>query len=105
MRAQLMDAQLSSLHRCWIDVGAQVRMLIWDDRSSLGINVPWLKSMSTAGVMKTFDEETRQWFAANAPAVECELVGRSGGEGNSILEGQTAATCFSHHQVRACGGL
>lgn len=72
-------------------------MMVWDDRSSVG--VPLLKNILT-GVMGTFDEELRTWFAQNAPTVECQLVAREGDEHQSLFEGATAAACFSHHQVR-----
>lgn len=77
-------------------------MLVWDDRSSMSI--PGL-SMLSKGFMNTHDEVTRAWFSKNAPRVKCQLVGRSGDEGNSIVEGQTAASFFSHHQVRTCKHL
>jgi hypothetical protein len=74
-------------------------MMVWDDRSSLSIPV---LSMLAKGVMNTHDEFMRKWFAQNAPNVTCQLVGRTGGEGNSLLEGQAAASFFSHHQVCTC---
>ena len=70
--------------------------MVWDDRSS--VSVPLLKNVLT-GVMGTFDEELRTWFAQNAPAVQCQLVPREGDEHQSVFEGVTAAACFSHHQV------
>jgi hypothetical protein len=76
-------------------------MMVWDDRSSMSIIGSSLVPMLAKGLMKTHDEVTRAWFAANAPDVQCQLVGRSGDAGQSLLEGQTAASFFSHHQVRA----
>ena len=71
-------------------------MLVWDDRSSVAI--PGL-SMLSKGMMNTHDEVTRSWFSTNAPRVKCQLVGRSGDTGQSFVEGQAAASFFSHHQV------
>jgi hypothetical protein len=70
--------------------------MVWDDRSS--VSVPILKSLLT-GVMGTYDEELRAWFASNAPNVQLQLVGREGDTNQSIIEGATASACFSHHQV------
>jgi hypothetical protein len=75
----------------------QVRMLVWDDRSST--NVPVLKGLLT-GVMGTFDEELRTWVSQNAPGVQLALVAREGDDKQSVFEGLTASACFSHHQVR-----
>jgi hypothetical protein len=73
---------------------SQVHMMVWDDRSSVG----WAGAIGlSAGVMGTHDEVTRTYF--NATPVECVLVGRTGGDSNSVIEGQTAASCFTHHQV------
>lgn len=72
--------------------------MVWDDRSS--VSVPVLKNIMT-GVMGTFDEELRSWFAANAPAVQVALVAREGDDKQSLFEGLTAAASFSHHQARA----
>lgn len=75
-------------------------MMVWDDRSSMSI--PGL-SMFSKGFMNTHDEVTRKWFAQNAPNVKLALVGRTGDEGNSLLEGQAASTFFSHHQASSLG--
>lgn len=76
------------------DRGCDVRLLVWDDRTSTNLFGGYL----SAGVMNTFDEAVRKYFKDSAN-IHCRLVGRSGGAGNSVLEGQTAASCFSHHQV------
>lgn len=74
--------------------GVDVRLLVWDDRSSVTLPGMYIQH----GVMGTHDEVTRKFFAGTA--VQCQLVGRTGSAkaGNSLLEAQTAATCFSHHQ-------
>jgi hypothetical protein len=94
-QTQHTDASVS-LSSALSHVLMQVRLLVWDDRSST--SVPVLKSMLT-GVMGTYDEQLREWVAQNAPGVQLALVAREGDGKQSVFEGLTASACFSHHQV------
>ena len=46
--------------------------------------------------MGTHDEVTRAYFANSD--VRCVLEQRSGGKGNSLIDGTVAGAFFSHHQ-------
>jgi hypothetical protein len=70
-------------------------MMVWDDRTSLSVF-----DAAFMGFMATYDEQCRKWFEGNAPKVKCKVVNRVGHPSLSALESATAATCFSHHQVR-----
>lgn len=69
--------------------GVRVLMLVWDDRTSVGV-------LKRDGLMATHDEETANYFQGSD--VHCVLCPRNPDDGGSIIQGLTISTMFTHHQ-------
>ncbi|KAI5019991.1 hypothetical protein ZWY2020_044879 [Hordeum vulgare] len=71
--------------------GVSVLMLVWDDRTSLGLG-PFRRD----GLMNTHDEDTAKYFRHTG--VRCILCPRNPDEGRSYVQDVKTATMFTHHQ-------
>lgn len=69
--------------------GVKVLMLVWDDRTSVGL-------LKKDGLMATHDEETEQYFQGTD--VHCVLCPRNPDDGGSIVQDLQISTMFTHHQ-------
>lgn len=69
------------------DEGVIVNLMQWDDYSS---------NLSFPGMMKTYDEKTRNFFRNTK--VNSRFMHMVGGETNTVLEGQNKKMAFTHHQ-------
>lgn len=69
--------------------GVKVCMLVWDDRTSVGV-------LKKDGLMATHDEETGQFFRDTE--VHCVLCPRNPDDGGSIVQDLQISTMFTHHQ-------
>ncbi|KAL8139407.1 hypothetical protein V2J09_005428 [Rumex salicifolius] len=69
--------------------GVRVCMLVWDDRTSVGV-------LKKDGLMATHDEETQQFFQGTE--VNCVLCPRNPDDGGSIIQDLQISTMFTHHQ-------
>ncbi|KAL6495866.1 Phospholipase D [Orobanche gracilis] len=69
--------------------GVRVLMLVWDDRTSVGL-------LKKDGLMATHDEETEQYFRGTD--VHCVLCPRNPDDGGSIVQNLQISTMFTHHQ-------
>lgn len=69
--------------------GVRVLMLVWDDRTSVGV-------LKTDGLMVTHDEDTFNYF--NGTEVHCVLCGRNPDDGATIVQNIAIGTMFTHHQ-------
>ncbi|EHA8591706.1 phospholipase D alpha 1 [Cocos nucifera] len=85
------DATLGELLKQKAREGVQVLMLVWDDRTSLGLG-PLRKD----GVMATHDQDTSSYF--HGTGVHCILCPRNPDEGGSYVQDLETATMFTHHQ-------
>ncbi|XP_057768087.1 phospholipase D alpha 1-like [Salvia miltiorrhiza] len=83
------DATLGKLLIKKADEGVRVLMLVWDDRTSVGI-------FKTDGLMVTHDEETFNYF--NGTKVNCVLCGRNPDDGATFVQNIAIGTMFTHHQ-------
>ncbi|KAF1002719.1 hypothetical protein AG4045_005588 [Apium graveolens] len=71
------------------DEGVKVLLLVWDDRTSVGL-------LKKDGLMATHDQETELYFQGTN--VHCILCPRNPDDGGSRIQGLTIATMFTHHQ-------
>ena len=69
--------------------GVRVLMLVWDDRTSVGL-------LNKAGLMATHDEETANYFYGTD--VHCVLCPRNPDNGGSVVQNLQISTMFTHHQ-------
>ncbi|CAN6336426.1 unnamed protein product [Urochloa humidicola] len=69
--------------------GVRVLMLVWDDRTSVGV-------LKKDGLMATHDEETMNYFQGTD--VHCVLCPRNPDDSGSIVQDLQISTMFTHHQ-------
>ncbi|KAK3137385.1 hypothetical protein QOZ80_5BG0451570 [Eleusine coracana subsp. coracana] len=69
--------------------GVRVLMLVWDDRTSVGV-------LKKDGLMATHDEETMNYFQGTD--VHCVLCPRDPDDSGSIVQDLQISTMFTHHQ-------
>ncbi|GMH22200.1 hypothetical protein Nepgr_024043 [Nepenthes gracilis] len=82
-------AKLGELLMKKANEGVKVLMLVWDDRTSVGL-------LKKDGLMATHDEETEQFFKDTE--VHCVLCPRNPDDGGSIVQDLQISTMFTHHQ-------
>ncbi|KAH9575045.1 hypothetical protein CY35_01G091700 [Sphagnum magellanicum] len=70
------------------DQGVRVNLLVWDDRTSNFFN--------QIGLMATHDEDTMNYFRGSN--VNCYLCPRNPDNSQSVVQGVTIGTMFTHHQ-------
>ncbi|KQK21427.1 phospholipase D alpha 1 isoform X2 [Brachypodium distachyon] len=73
------------------DRGVTVLMLVWDDRTSLGLG-----PIRRDGLMATHDEDTATYFRGSG--VRCILCPRNPDQGRSYVQDVETAAMFTHHQ-------
>lgn len=83
------DVTLGELLKKKSSEGVKVLMLVWDDRTSVGL-------LKKDGLMATHDEETAQFFEGTD--VHCVLCPRNPDDGGSIVQDLQISTMFTHHQ-------
>ncbi|KAI4387065.1 hypothetical protein MLD38_004926 [Melastoma candidum] len=83
------DITLGELLKKKANEGVKVLMLVWDDRTSVGV-------LKKDGLMATHDEETQQYFQNTE--VHCVLCPRNPDDGGSIVQDLQISTMFTHHQ-------
>lgn len=83
------DITLGELLKKKADEGVRVLMLVWDDRTSVGL-------LKKDGLMATHDEETSNYF--HGTNVDCVLCPRNPDDGGSIVQDLEISTMFTHHQ-------
>ncbi|PNY09688.1 phospholipase D alpha 1-like protein [Trifolium pratense] len=83
------DATLGELLKKKASEGVRVLMLVWDDRTSVGL-------LKKDGLMATHDEETAQFF--DGTDVHCVLCPRNPDDGGSVIQDLQISTMFTHHQ-------
>ncbi|KAK1358218.1 Phospholipase D [Heracleum sosnowskyi] len=83
------DIMLGELLKKKADEGVRVLMLVWDDRTSVGL-------LKKDGLMATHDQETEEYFRGSN--VHCVLCLRNPDDGGSIISGLAISTMFTHHQ-------
>ncbi|XAR67773.1 Phospholipase D [Bertholletia excelsa] len=83
------DITLGELLKKKASEGVRVLMLVWDDRTSVGL-------LKKDGLMATHDEETEHYF--HDTDVHCVLCPRNPDDGGSIIQDLQIATMFTHHQ-------
>ncbi|GAB2268145.1 Phospholipase D [Dionaea muscipula] len=83
------DTKLGELLKKKANEGVRVLMLVWDDRTSVGV-------LKKDGLMATHDEETEQFFKDTE--VHCVLCPRDPDDGGSIVQDLQISTMFTHHQ-------
>lgn len=83
------DITLGELLKKKASEGVRVLMLVWDDRTSVGL-------LKKDGLMATHDEETEQFFQGTD--VHCVLCPRNPDDGGSIVQDLQVSTMFTHHQ-------
>ncbi|KAL8099018.1 hypothetical protein AgCh_031646 [Apium graveolens] len=83
------DIMLGELLKKKADEGVKVLLLVWDDRTSVGL-------LKKDGLMATHDQETELYFQGTN--VHCILCPRNPDDGGSRIQGLTIATMFTHHQ-------
>ncbi|TVU46769.1 hypothetical protein EJB05_06328 [Eragrostis curvula] len=71
--------------------GVKVLMLVWDDRTSVGLG-----PIKRDGLMATHDEDTAAYFRGSG--VRCVLCPRNPDQGRSYVQDVETATMFTHHQ-------
>ncbi|KAJ3669517.1 hypothetical protein LUZ60_011467 [Juncus effusus] len=71
--------------------GIRVLMLVWDDRTSVGLG-----PIRRDGLMATHDQDTASYFRGTG--VHCILCPRNSDEGGSYFQDLEVATMFTHHQ-------
>jgi phospholipase D1/2 len=71
--------------------GVTVLVLVWDDRTSVGLG-PFKRD----GLMATHDEDTASYFRNTG--VRCVLCPRNPDQGRSYVQEAETATMFTHHQ-------
>ncbi|KAK4267539.1 hypothetical protein QN277_024308 [Acacia crassicarpa] len=83
------DMMLGELLKKKASEGVRVLMLVWDDRTSVGL-------LKKDGLMATHDEETEHYFQGTD--VHCVLCPRNPDDGGSIIQDLQISTMFTHHQ-------
>lgn len=83
------DMMLGELLKKKASEGVRVLMLVWDDRTSVGL-------LKKDGLMATHDEETEQYFKNSD--VHCILCPRNPDDGGSFIQDLQISTMFTHHQ-------
>ncbi|KAG6424509.1 hypothetical protein SASPL_114927 [Salvia splendens] len=83
------DTTLGALLKKKAGEGVRVLMLVWDDRTSVGV-------LKKDGLMATHDEETMIFFQGSE--VHCVLCPRNPDDGGSIVQSLQVSTMFTHHQ-------
>ncbi|CAO2813493.1 unnamed protein product [Amaranthus hypochondriacus] len=83
------DITLGELLKKKANEGVKVCMLVWDDRTSVGV-------LKKDGLMATHDEETQKFFRDTE--VHCVLCPRNPDDGGSIVQDLQISTMFTHHQ-------
>ncbi|XP_051135824.1 phospholipase D alpha 1-like [Andrographis paniculata] len=83
------DMMLGELLKKRASDGIRVLMLVWDDRTSVGL-------LKKDGLMATHDEETERFFQGTD--VHCILCPRNPDDGGSFVSDLQVATMFTHHQ-------
>ncbi|KAF2283059.1 hypothetical protein GH714_043731 [Hevea brasiliensis] len=83
------DITLGELLKKKASEGVRVLMLVWDDRTSVGL-------LKKDGLMETHDEETEHYF--HNTDVYCVLCPRNPDDGGSIVQDIEISTMFTHHQ-------
>ncbi|KAJ8637596.1 hypothetical protein MRB53_011863 [Persea americana] len=83
------DVTLGELLKKKASEGVRVLMLVWDDRTSVGL-------LKKDGLMATHDEETGNYFRDTD--VHCVLCPRNPDEGRSFIQNLQISTMFTHHQ-------
>lgn len=83
------DITLGELLKQKASEGVRVLMLVWDDRTSVGL-------LKKDGLMATHDEETEQYFQGTD--VHCVLCPRNPDDGGSFVQDLQISTMFTHHQ-------
>ncbi|KAI3987985.1 hypothetical protein MKX01_022708 [Papaver californicum] len=87
------DVTLGELLKKKARDGVKVLMLVWDDRTSVGL-------LKKDGLMASHDEETAQYFENTE--VHCVLCPRNPDDGGSIVQDLQISTMFTHHQKIVC---
>ncbi|XP_022723889.1 phospholipase D alpha 1-like [Durio zibethinus] len=83
------DITLGDLLKNKASEGVRVNMLVWDDRTSVGL-------LKKDGLMATHDEETEHFFKDTE--VNCVLCPRNPDDGGSFVQDLQISTMFTHHQ-------
>lgn len=83
------DITIGDLLKKKASEGVRVLMLVWDDRTSVGL-------LKKDGLMATHDEETEHFF--HDTEVHCVLCPRNPDDGGSIVQDLQISTMFTHHQ-------
>lgn len=83
------DETLGQLLKRKASEGVRVLMLVWDDRTSVGL-------LKRDGLMATHDEETSHFF--DGSDVNCVLCPRNPDNGQSFVQDLQISTMFTHHQ-------
>uniref|UniRef100_A0A1D1YKT4 Phospholipase D n=1 Tax=Anthurium amnicola TaxID=1678845 RepID=A0A1D1YKT4_9ARAE len=83
------DVTLGELLKKKASEGVRVLMLVWDDRTSVGL-------LKKDGLMATHDEETANYF--HGTDVHCVLCPRNPDDGGSFVQDLQISTMFTHHQ-------
>ncbi|KAL5575587.1 hypothetical protein UlMin_017286 [Ulmus minor] len=83
------DVTLGDLLKKKASEGVRVLMLVWDDRTSVGL-------LKKDGLMATHDEETEHYFQGTD--VHCVLCPRNPDDGGSFIQDIQISTMFTHHQ-------
>ncbi|KAM7254281.1 hypothetical protein ACFE04_031963 [Oxalis oulophora] len=83
------ETNLGELLKKKASEGVRVLMLVWDDRTSVGV-------LKKDGLMATHDEETENFFQGTD--VQCVLCPRNPDDGGSFVQDLQISTMFTHHQ-------
>ncbi|CAN6442358.1 unnamed protein product [Victoria cruziana] len=83
------DVTLGQILKRKANEGVRVLMLVWDDRTSVGL-------LKKDGLMATHDEETMNYFKGSD--VHCVLCPRNPDNGGSMVQDLQISTMFTHHQ-------
>ncbi|XP_022714828.1 phospholipase D alpha 1 [Durio zibethinus] len=83
------DITIGELLKKKASEGVRVNMLVWDDRTSVGL-------LKKDGLMATHDEETENFFKETD--VNCVLCPRNPDDGGSFVQDLQISTMFTHHQ-------
>jgi len=83
------DVTLGELLKRKASEGVRVLMLVWDDRTSVGL-------LKKDGLMATHDEETANYF--HGTDVNCVLCPRNPDDSGSFVQDLQISTMFTHHQ-------
>lgn len=83
------DVTLGELLKRKASEGVRVLMLVWDDRTSVGL-------LKRDGLMATHDEDTANFFKDTD--VHCVLCPRNPDDSGSIVQDLQISAMFTHHQ-------